>query len=190
MAFSSLLLITIFFCFFLFILLVSFKPQLISRNKIIIILSVLALIFLAVFLFSGKQELNRDLGRIIRNTAPKSPEIIYSVLFEKPIENCVTIINLKDQVLPIIDCCIWIEINICPKELGRILQTKKYEASIYNFADSLNSTRSFTEKPAWWNPQLLGDTILKFQFTRDQNHIQTIFSGTDSTHIFICDLAN
>ncbi|WP_290793952.1 hypothetical protein [Flavihumibacter sp. UBA7668] len=190
MAFSSLLLIAIISVIFLFILLVSVKPLLFSKNRIIVILSCLFLAGIIVFAFSGIQKLSRDLGRIIKNTGPKSPETIYSILFENPIENCVTTINLKDQVLPIIDCCIWMEIKLCPEELERILKIKKYEASIYSNADSVNFNNSFTEKPAWWKPQNIGDSFLKFTFRKDQNHVQTIFSGKDSTHIFICDLAN
>lgn len=190
MAYSSLLLIAISTVFFLFILLVSVKPLLFTRNKIIVILSCLSLVGLTVFLFSGTRDFSHDIGRIIKNSGPKSPETIYSILFGMPADNCVTTINLKDQVLPILDCCIWIELNLCPNELERILETKKFEVSSYSAADSVNFASSFSEKPAWWNPQNLGDSVLKFTFKRDQNHVQTIFSGTDSTHVFICDLAN
>jgi hypothetical protein len=190
MALTTVLLAAIIIILLFFILLVSIKPSLISKNNVIGIFSFLILTGLAVFLFSGTRDFSHDIGKIIKKSGPKSPETIYSILFGMPADNCVTTINLKDQVVPILDCCIWIELNLCPNELERILETKKFEVSSYSAADSVNFASSFSDKPAWWNPQNLGDSILKFTFKRDQNHVQTIFSGTDSTHVFICDLAN
>jgi len=159
-------------------------------TKRILIGAVLAIVAITtVLLFTGSRNMAANLSRIIKNSSPKTPEQIYTILFEKPIDSCVIIKNTKDQVVPILDCCIWMEIQLCPTELNRILQQKKYEASVYNHPDSLNLTNSFPDRPSWWTPEVFGDSIFKVRFSINSQKVQTLFFGSDSSRIFLCDMA-
>lgn len=151
------------------------------------ILAVVAII--AILQFTGSRKMTENLSRIIKNSSPKTPEQIYSVLFKPPLENCVTIRNTKDQLLPILDCCIWMEIQLCPDELKRIAQQKNYEISIYNHPDSLTLSSSFADRPSWWNPAVIRDTVYKLRYSNNPKRAQTLFFGTDSSHVFLCDMA-
>lgn len=143
----------------------------------------------AILLVTGSRNITANLSRIIKNSSPKTPEEIYSILFNQPLENCVSIKNTKDQLLPVLDCCIWMEMQVCPAELNRIIQQKKYELTVYAAKDSLDLTNSFPDKPSWWNPTLIQDTIFKLRYSTDPKKVQTLFFGSDSSHVFLCDMA-
>ena len=120
---------------------------------------------------------------------PKNGTEVYSTLFKKPNENCIEIINLKDQIIPKIDCCIWMEVKLCPAELHRIANQKKYKETRYSKQDSLIFLGTFTEKPEWWTPQVLGDSLIKLNIRFDAENEQTLFFDKDSSHVFLCDQA-
>jgi hypothetical protein len=158
--------------------------------KRILLVAVLAIVGITiVLLFTGSRNMTANLSRIIKNSSPKTPEEIYSILFNQPLENCVSIKNTKDQLLPVLDCCIWMEIQLCPAELNRIIQQKKYELTVYTSKDSLNLSNSFPDRPSWWNPALLQDTICKLRYSTDPKKVQTLFFGSDSSQVFLCDMA-
>lgn len=159
-------------------------------TKSILVGAVLVVVaIIAILQFTGSRNMTANLSRIIKNSSPKSPEEIYSILFNQPLENCVSVKNTKDQLLPVLDCCIWMEIQICPAELNRIIQQKKYELTVYASKDSLDLTNSFPDKPSWWNPRLIQDTIFKLRYSTDPKKVQTLFFGSDSSRIFLCDMA-
>jgi len=47
----------------------------------------------------------------------------------------------------------------------------------------------FADRPVWWIPQMLGDTIIELEYKRDEDHIQSLLFNTDSTVLYICDMA-
>ena len=48
---------------------------------------------------------------------------------------------------------------------------------------------SFDDKPIWWTPQTLGDSLTKYNFKLSQYNEQTLIVGDDSTHVYVCDQA-
>lgn len=109
--------------------------------------------------------------------------------FKKPVDGCVTFINFKDQIIPKIDCCIWLELKVCPIELNRIIALKKYQKTRLKKSDSLSFVNYFNDKPIWWTPQILGDSVTKYNIKFNQDSEQTLIFGDDSSHIFLCDQA-
>lgn len=165
------------------------KRHELSKNRIIgVILSGLAVILL-LFLLTGVSKIKSDFSRIIHNSSDKSSYEVYELLFKKPVDSCVTVINFKDQEIPKIDCCIWMEVIVCPAELTRILDSKKYQSGIYSKNDSVTFLHAFTDRPKWWTPQRICDSINIRQIVFDADNSQTLFFGKDSTHVYICDQA-
>lgn len=175
--------------FLLFLIFIAVKPTAFSKRKILLINTIFLLAIIPLFLFTGFKKLNADISRIIKNSAPKTSNEVYSLLFKKPIDSCVATLNFKDQIVPKVDCCIWMELQLCPNELVRITKLKKYQASVYSQSDSLKFLKPFNEKPTWWAPQVLGDTIYKLSVRFDNGNEQTLFFGGDSSHVYLCDQA-
>ena len=186
---DSILLVLLLSCLVLFLLYIAINPKKLSKRKILLIVSILMLATVSLFIFTGFKKLNSDISRLIRNSSPKTPDEVYSILFKKPIDNCMTPINLKDQLVPKLDCCIWMEVKLCPTELARLIKLKKYESSIYSRSDSLNLLMPFIDKPDWWTPQVLGDSIIKLHIRFNNDNQQTLLFGRDSSHVFLWDQA-
>jgi hypothetical protein len=81
------------------------------------------------------------------------------------------------------------EVNLSPAELSRVAHLKKYKVTKFNKADSVNFLTPFGNKPAWWTPQILGDSIFRLNIKFDEDNEQTLFFGSDSTHLYLCDQA-
>lgn len=109
---------------------------------------------------------------------------IYEALFEAPAQNCVRVINNKDQIVPRLDCCIWLEFTTCPPELRRIIAQHPYKSTAY--------APDYSPKPAWFKPELLGDSAIAVRhFNPDNpNRDQVLLFSKDSTHAFYCDMAD
>ena len=176
-------------CLLLFLVFIVVNPRRFSTQKNVLIIMVFSLAIVSLFFFTGFKKLNSDISRIIRNSSPKTPDEVYSLLFKKPIDSCMTVINFKDQVIPKLDCCIWMEVKLCPTELTRLMKLKNYQSSVYSKSDSLNLLRPFSDKPSWWTPQVLGDSITKLNIRFNSDNQQTLFFGRDSSHVYLCDQA-
>jgi hypothetical protein len=172
-----------------FSLYVSIKRTNLSKKAILLSIAInLILISLLVF-YKGADKIKSDIVRVIHNSMPKKAAEVYPLLFKKPVDGCVNVINFKDQVIPKIDCCIWMELKLCPVELNRILALKKYQKTRLNKSDSLSFLHLFTDRPVWWTPQILGDSLTKYTFKFNQDNEQTLMFGNDSSHIYLCDQA-
>ncbi|MDO9374712.1 MAG: hypothetical protein Q7T76_09850, partial [Ferruginibacter sp.] len=123
---ATVLLLFLLLIFTIVFLTLLVKGKLGERKPLFILLLFFGFIIL-VFLFTGAEKVQADLSRFLRNTAPKDADKVYELLFKKSPASCVTFVNFKDQVVPKIDCCIWMEARLCPGELTRILALKKYE---------------------------------------------------------------
>jgi hypothetical protein len=88
-----------------------------------------------------------------------------------------------------VDCCIWMEVRLCPAELNRIANLKKYAKSVYSKSDSLHFLQTFDDRPTWWSPQHLSDSLTKLNIKFNQEDQRSIFFGADSSHVYICDQA-
>lgn len=186
---DTLLLAFLIFVFFIVLSYALIKGNKLSGKRILFSLGLIFIAIIAVFIYSGSEKIKADLSRIIHNASPKSPMEIYAILFEKPLDSCVNIVNLKDQVIPKVDCCIWMEVKICPAELNRIVHSKNYVKSDFTQFDSSIFLQPFYDRPKWWTPQLLSGGLTKLNIVFNQDNQQSIFFGADSTHVFICDQA-
>jgi hypothetical protein len=186
---DTILLAFLIFGFIISLFYALIKWNKLSRKKVLISLSILLAAITALFFYTGFKKINSDISRIIHNSRSKSPSEIYTLLFKKPLDSCMTIVNLKDQVVPQIDCCIWMEVKVCPIELLRIISLKKYEKSVYSKSDSLSFLKTFPDRPKWWSPQNLGEGLTKLNIRFDQENQQSIFFSSDSSRLFICDQA-
>jgi hypothetical protein len=164
------------------------KRTKLSRTKLFLSFAVGAIIVL-LGLYTGIGKVKSDLSRLIHQSSPKKAKEVYGLLFKKPADSCLEFIHFKDQVIPVIDCCIWMEINLCPAELKRIISLKKYNETRFNKSDSNSFLLPFAARPVWWNPQNIGDRLTKLHIKFDKDNEQSIFFGKDSTHVFICDQA-
>jgi hypothetical protein len=175
--------------FIIFLLYALVKGNKLSRNRVILSSGIFLTAIISVFFYAGFKKINSDISRIIHNSSPRSPIEIYTLLFKKPLDSCVAVVNIKDQQIPVIDCCIWMEVKLCPAELIRIVNSKKYEKSVYSRSDSLSFLQNYSGRPTWWSPQNLGDSLVKLNIKFDQENQQSIFFGSESSHIYICDQA-
>jgi hypothetical protein len=123
---------------------------------------------------------------------PRSGLEIYTSLFHKPVGNCLTVINKQDQIVPKLDCCIWLEFQTCPDELSRIISQESYKISKYLSADTSSYDLLYGPKPEWWKPSLLGDSIIVMQNNspHNPNRERTLIFSKDSLRAFYCDMAD
>ncbi len=111
---------------------------------------------------------------------------IYTTLFKKPENDCLTVTNKKDQYVPGLDCCIWLEFSTCPQELERVIQQEKYDVQKTNSA--FVSISGDNEKPYWWKPTQSGDSIFFLQHNYDGRRLQQLLFSKDSTKVLYCDM--
>jgi len=173
----------------LFLVFIAIKGTKLSKSAVLIAILCNVIAIVLLFIYTGPNKMKADIGRIVRNSRTKDGAEVYALLFKKQTDSCTVILNFKDQVIPKIDCCIWMELKLCPQELSRILQLKKYQQSIFHKAEIPNVLQSFNGRPEWWTPQILSDSITKYNIKFSQTNEQILFVGEDRTHVFLCDQA-
>ena len=186
---DTILLAIVILLFIVYLIYIFLRRNKLSKYRITGTILFGTAVILLLFLFTGMNKIKSDLARIIHNSSPKSSYEVYSLLFKKPLDSCMTIVNFKDQEIPKVDCCIWMEVKLCPAELKRIIHLKKYQPTVYSNTDSLKFLHGFSERPVWWVPQYIGDSINMLQKKFDEANRQTLFFGKDSSHVYICDQA-
>ena len=186
---ATLLLLTLTFGLALFLLYTFIAGIKFSKKAVLLIVAISITIIALLFVYTGADKIHADINRVIRNSMPKKSEDVYELLFKKPADRCVTVVNFKDQVIPKIDCCIWMELKLCPIELKRVLALRKYQRINLKRSDSSSFLNSFRDRPAWWTPQTLGDNVVEYTFRFNQDNQQIIFFSEDSSHVFLCDEA-
>jgi hypothetical protein len=130
------------------------------------------------FLFARKAY---HVIRTAENPLKRSGMEIYTALLGKPETNCVTVINSKDQYVPRLDCCIWLEFTTCPTELARIITKQPYQP------DSMGLP-SYGPAPGWFTPQKLGTGAVALRYSPDSNHEYSLYFSKDSSHAYYCDM--
>lgn len=175
----------------LFCIAVFFLIKGIRKNNIRMVIIAITGILLSFFLVSRIDLKNAGdfFTKELQRLQPRSPEEIYTVIFKLPVDSCVKVINTVDQVIPKIDCCVWLEFNTCPHELRKIINKLPYQGKIYAATDSLNYNPLSTARPAWWAPAKLGDSLYKMNYKQNSLTEITLLFNKDSTHVFCCDRA-
>jgi|LakMenE01Jun11ns_1017448.scaffolds.fasta_scaffold9483610_1 hypothetical protein len=180
-------------CVILLLLSVTQTLIAIKKRKMAFIYSALAifLLFLGVAGWTVFKFVTSSYRKLKASTEIKqrSGLEIYTAVFNSTPANCLKITNYKDHVMPILDCCIWLELSTCPHEMERVLTQSVYEAEkLDNTQLSLYMPGLSSEMPSWWNPRLLGDTVLAFTYKEpNKDRIQRFFVSRDSTKAFYYD---
>lgn len=119
----------------------------------------------------------------------RSGEEIYRALFGVPVASCMEIKNYQDQLVPRLDCCIWLEFRTCSAELKRILAANNYRKMPY---DSVGYAANYSPKPMWWKPERLGPKamVVRRHTATNPNRDQILVFAQDSTHAYYCDMAD
>lgn len=131
----------------------------------------------------------RVVASVRRRMAPRTGQEIYVALFGQPATTCVRVLRQQDQVVPRLDCCIWLEFQTCPAELSSIIaRDSAYHAVPY----TAGNVPDYGPKPAWWTPEALGPHPLAYRKYRpgNPNRDQLLVFSADSTHAYYCDMAD
>jgi len=149
--------------------------------------------FLGVYAASkASSKVTQTVNAVKQKFEPRTGNEIYKALFGKPVDTCGKVINQKDQVVPRLDCCIWLEFKTCSKELDRLITQQHFKTTKYNSVDTTNYIPDYSPKPLWWTPQLLDDSIIvsrDFNFD-NPNRDKILIFAKDSSHAFYCDMAD
>jgi hypothetical protein len=123
---------------------------------------------------------------------PRTSEKIYFVLFGRSIKDCSEIINLTDQIVPRLDCCIWLEFKTCPAELKRIIALEKYTSTTVASSDLDHHLPTYSPRPEWWTPHKLNTavTLLRSYNPENPNRDKILIFAADSAHVYYCDMAD
>ncbi len=152
-----------------------------------------SLFLLGVYAASkAASKVTQTVAVVKQNFKPRTGNEIYFALFGKPVDKCLRVINKKDQVVPRLDCCIWLEFETCQKELNRIIGQQRYKTTKYISSDTLSYVPTYSPKPLWWTPRLLGDSVIVMQdFNFDNpNRDKILIFTNDSSHAYYCDMAD
>jgi hypothetical protein len=180
----------IFFIFFFLCIIIGLT----KRRRGLIIYSIV--LFLGgtfcgcLALYIGMTKGYKKVSRISETFKPRSGIEIYTAVFGKPIENCVDVAEKMDQVVPRLDCCIWLKFATCLAEIKRI--SLQFALPTKNYLKKDSFMVSYAPKPDWWLPQQLGDSIRVLQNfdVRDPNHDRILVISKDSTKGLYCDMAD
>lgn len=175
---------------FLLLLVMSIYQKKKSLALISLIPLVISLITGSISLyFIFKATYTKVSGRVEKALEPRTGVQIYTSLFGNSVDACSKIINAKDAVVPVIDCCIWLEFSTCPGEAARIIAQNNYQSALLAKKEIQFAEPGIAEKPNWFAPASLGDSALVFKSIRTQEKRETLlFLSTDSSRAFYCDL--
>lgn len=128
-------------------------------------------------------------GKMDKATKQRPGEEIYTQLFGNGSAHCTSILNSKDALIPIIDCCIWLEFSTCPQEIDRLIAQKNYRFTKLNKETVSFVEPGIAEKPNWFAPATLGDSALVYKASNSNGKGEyLLFLKTDSTRAFYCEL--
>lgn len=169
--------------------LVTFISGFKKKNKKLKLTSLIVLFSFIVFSGWTVYKIAHKTYNIVADTFKmRTGDEIYDALFGKRKTNCVEILKYQDQVVPKIDYAIWLHFRTCPTELERILSKHDFNNSKLTTAN-LHGKIPLGEIVEWFNPILLGDTIMVYEYSTDVNrNVQTIWTNLDSTEAFLRDI--
>lgn len=143
------------------------------------------LLFIGLATWTGYRIISKSVNKLTQTLKPRTGEEIYEALFGQDESRCVKVTDFQDQIIPKIDYAIWLQFQTCPTELKRILSRHTFSFAKLE-AGSWVESIPHGETIDWVNPNLMGDTILVFEYSSDDSrNIQTIWTNRDST-IALC----
>lgn len=165
-----------------------------KKNKSLVLLS---LVPLGLSFITGSISIYHILTRTYHKVAsqvdkaiePRSPETMYTAQFGNSNQSCLQVLNAKDRVIPLVDCCIWLEFTTCPQEAARIIAQHPYQSTLLNREAIQFTEPSLEGKPSWFVPAALGDSVLAFKFNDPKaKSEELLFLSIDSTRGYYCNL--
>jgi len=176
----------------LFLVFIVFIFLVVRRRKRIFFYYACMALFMAGIAgaWTGYKLLKKSYHKVREVLGPRSGIQIYTAIFEEPGSSCLQVINQKDQTVPRLDCCIFLECYTCPEEMKRIVARHPYEVKTLMLSDTTAFRLSYGPQPEWWKPTTLGDNMKMLLFTESSNRELTLFLNKDSTHMFYCDMAD
>jgi hypothetical protein len=152
----------IFLVSFLIFLVLSLTKK---RRKFIVlslVFFVACTIFGSLAAFNGITKAYKKVSRnISENFRQRTGTEIHTAVCGNPIDTCVIVDEKMDQVVPRLDCCIWLKFSTCPEEMKRISRQFPTPSKYFLSRDSFNV--SYSPRPDWWLPRELGDSIQVLQ---------------------------
>lgn len=159
-----------------------------SNKKLLISATVLFFLTIGFGTYTISFVFTKSFNKLSEITPFRNGNEIYDALFDSRENQCVNVIQYRDQVIPKIDGAIWMHFETCPNEMKRILSKKEFQQKKLSTKEKSFSV-SESENMKWFNPRFLGDTVLVFEYSsEDSRIIQTIWSNTDSTEVFVRDI--
>jgi hypothetical protein len=142
---------------------------------------------------AGYVALHKAKSWVAHTLKPRTGDEIYRELFGSAPPGCLHVLRHQDQIVPRLDCCIWLEFNACPAEIKRILANDTAFRPMNQAVPTLlPDTANYSPRPPWWQPSKLGRAALlrrKFQ-SSNPNRDQILIFSPDSTHAYYCDMAD
>lgn len=172
--------------FLCFLILIGFSIS--KKRKSLILLSLIPLglsviagcVALWFMLSAGYRILSGKVDTVLKDRPGKE---LYSDRFGNSYNNCVSVINALDRKIPVVDCCTWLEFSTCGEEVRRILSQQDYQVSTITKEISPLTEPPAANKPAWFSPASLGDTILVYQLSAEKSQ-QRLYLSADSSRAF------
>lgn len=128
-------------------------------------------------------------GKVEKAIEPRPGGVIYTDLFGNSNQSCLQIINSKDRVVPLVNCCIWLEFTTCPEEAARIIAQHPYQSTRLDKEGLRFAEPALEEKPSWFAPVSLGDSALACKFTNPKGKTEELlFLSKDSSRGYYCNL--
>ena len=166
-----------------------FIVGLIKRQKRLLLISMVTfLLTIGIGSLTAYHVATKSYDRVAAIFRPRTGEEIYVALLGKPHSDCVKVKEYQDQIIPRIDFGIFLHFDACPEELSRILSSKEYTSKRVSTKDW--STDGPLANQNWFKPELLGDTILVFEYSDQSGNGQEIYSNLEKTEIYLLDIAD
>jgi hypothetical protein len=158
---------------------------LIKKRKSLIIISII--IFIISIGFGGWTGLTitkKTINKAKETLKPRTGDEIYDGLFGHSDFKCTDIQNYQDMEFPIIDFAIVMKFKTCPQEFKRILNLHEFSSKILLTKD-WDGDIPCGVKLDWLNPKSMGDTIMVYEYSSDNNRkILTFWTSLDSTQVY------
>lgn len=138
--------------------------------------------------WAGYVALHKAKNRVVNTFRPRTGDEIYVGLFGRGKVACTQVFESQDQVVPKIDYAIWLHFKTCPQEFQRILTRHQFSQRKEATANWLGNIPS-VGADKWWRPQVMGDTIMVYQYTsKNGRNIQILIASRDGTEVFCEDI--
>ncbi|MFN8415467.1 MAG: OadG family protein [Cytophagaceae bacterium] len=170
---------TIVFLFLIF--LITLVVGIIKKKPIWFIISVSSfLLGVGMSIWSIYMLVNKAYDKFSTMFEERSGLEVYESMFDKVNENYVEILDHTDRMVSAFDTVSTLHLKIYPKELKRILESKK-------FSSSKVSTKDWNMKDYGieYEVESFGDSAWLFIYTDDAGYVHSIYSSLDSTEAFV-----